>query len=1300
MVDRVVKTVEIREQGAQRVFDRLQNLTQGAQKASVAANDAGTAIETSGRKAEAAARKYAAYAERTNASGRAIREYARDLNAIQAGLNTGAISAESFATELRRIQQNLQNTKITSLVDQSAVNQMLGAKTGMDSVSNSARESARAFEEAERAAADYAAQMNSFRSARFGQVFNESLGIGLKASDAGATVSVLMEIERAHQEIEIAAERAALAQRELIEGARADQAARTSQITYNEMLGVRAGPRNSARDSGLFFKEQMDAADELTARVERIKAEIDPMTAAQNRYNAEVAEYVRLNQMRLLSDDELAMGMQTAQQRLFLTSRSLGSMKDNTKLSALEMQNLGYQVNDVATMLLMGASPFQVMASQGGQVYQILAGTQGGVTGAVKGLAAQTTALAGAIGPVGLGFVALAAAAGAFAYAFSRDVEPIEDALARQDERIRGLKDAYGVAAQASEDYGRRSIASVELAANLTVQKDIERLRDEADSLITGTFAGRENTYRRVQPSFEALRDAFNDLAISAKNGVPDFATFEDELARIAETGATDEVKELAKEVFGAVPGFVELQEGIEGARHAMDDAARSAANLRANFADSIEGLGKFARDSRTEVQQINDLFEEALESARSLSAYEGARRARDAAIAPIISGAQDALREARADRAAVGLSAEAEAIADVNRKYDELVKSVDGATEAVEAYNAARQVEIDRVWAEAAAKAAEKARKAAEDWRKATADRIQGAYDTVESLQLELTTIGMTEPAAASLRAEYELVTAAKRAAAEAGMVVDPQELEYYRQAAQRVGEFTAAIEAARKAQQKFDRIRDLRKDLNFERDQVFRSDREQQIASQLQGTGLGLDSVEAAYIRQTEALKSYRDMNREAWTGIGSDIIENGLKPMEAIGNAFDRINAKLIDQIFTEAADSVFGAVFGGVNGKLSAPTRETVGLTPATAMWVRSADAGAAGAIGAALDPASARVASAHALTANDNNSMAAYREAIAAIESRGSGDYAAIGPTHPKYGRALGRYQVMESNVGPWSKAALGKEISPSAFLANSGYQDAIFDHRFGGYVEKYGRGGAAQAWFGGEGSIGKFGRKDSLGTSVGQYAERFEAELAKLPDVGADVAKTGASFAGGLAQTTGAINAGIGQIADQFVPGFGGVLQQLLDGMSKESGGGGIGGFLSSVFGGGFGSGTMSAGASAAIRGGAVGLFANGGISDRPAIFGEGPLPEAAVPLPDGRRIPVALRMPAMPSAPASAAPLYQTFVNAPPGKETREETDSRGGRRQTIVFDEAVAGTLGRPGSKSARAISGEFGVKKRIIR
>lgn len=119
----------------------------------------------------------------------------------------------------------------------------------------------------------------------------------------------------------------------------------------------------------------------------------------------------------------------------------------------------------------------------------------------------------------------------------------------------------------------------------------------------------------------------------------------------------------------------------------------------------------------------------------------------------------------------------------------------------------------------------------------------------------------------------------------------------------------------------------------------------------------------------------------------------------------------------------------------------------------------------------------------------------YRDAIASIESAGSGDYRAIGPTNKKLGRALGRYQIMEANIGPWSKAALGREVSAEEFLADDDIQDQIFDHKFESYVSQFGEEGAAQAWFAGPGGVGKVGRKDVLGTSVGQYGDKFKAAL-------------------------------------------------------------------------------------------------------------------------------------------------------------------------------------------------------------
>jgi len=129
----------------------------------------------------------------------------------------------------------------------------------------------------------------------------------------------------------------------------------------------------------------------------------------------------------------------------------------------------------------------------------------------------------------------------------------------------------------------------------------------------------------------------------------------------------------------------------------------------------------------------------------------------------------------------------------------------------------------------------------------------------------------------------------------------------------------------------------------------------------------------------------------------------------------------------------------------------------------------------------------------------------YRDAIARIES--GGNYGALGP-FTKGDRPYGKYQVMGNNVGPWTRRALGRELSRSEFLASPAAQDATFDTIFGGYVNKYGPEGAAQAWFGGPGSVGKSGRKDVLGTSVGSYGRQFMGGLG-ADYAGAPVPQTG-----------------------------------------------------------------------------------------------------------------------------------------------------------------------------------------------
>jgi hypothetical protein len=83
--------------------------------------------------------------------------------------------------------------------------------------------------------------------------------------------------------------------------------------------------------------------------------------------------------------------------------------------------------------------------------------------------------------------------------------------------------------------------------------------------------------------------------------------------------------------------------------------------------------------------------------------------------------------------------------------------------------------------------------------------------------------------------------------------------------------------------------------------------------------------------------------------------------------------------------------------------------------------------------------------------------------LAAIASKESGNYAAVNPDSG----ALGKYQVLPSNVPSWSQEALGYTITPAQFLASPTAQEKIVRYKLGGYFRSYGPLGAASAWYSG-----------------------------------------------------------------------------------------------------------------------------------------------------------------------------------------------------------------------------------------
>ena len=87
--------------------------------------------------------------------------------------------------------------------------------------------------------------------------------------------------------------------------------------------------------------------------------------------------------------------------------------------------------------------------------------------------------------------------------------------------------------------------------------------------------------------------------------------------------------------------------------------------------------------------------------------------------------------------------------------------------------------------------------------------------------------------------------------------------------------------------------------------------------------------------------------------------------------------------------------------------------------------------------------------------------------------------------------ALGKYQVMPSNVAGWSRQVLGYSITPSQFLHSPQLQEKIVSGILHGYYNKWGPRGAAAAWYAGPGNhnLDMSTKSQPGGPSIKQYVD-------------------------------------------------------------------------------------------------------------------------------------------------------------------------------------------------------------------
>lgn len=411
--------------------------------------------------------------------------------------------------------------------------------------------------------------------------------------------------------------------------------------------------------------------DQITPILQRMDATLTQIAAntmraggAFDQFGAQAAKAATAAQAAATASAKIGTSVQQAGTA---ASKSTGQV-------ANDINNLRFQINDVATGLLSGGSPFMVLTQQAGQFSQILGGQ--GIRGAAAMLGQAFTSL---LNPVNIAIAGIGIAAYA-ASSFFEDTEEGADtasaAIKRHDAVIRGLKDAYGEAAEGLDDY----LKTGRLEADDKALREIRDLTIEvANGARAAAAAAREEIQSIFDPglafpepladmnagpapeAFERITQAAADLNASIEAGAPDVKSYVETLRSIAnDTGVEPVVRAIARALIDQADAAADAQAKLEGLTGAHERLQRVyATGFMRDGAPEFRGpvmVGPEVQPRRPPNLLDFDPDKTADDKAtRAIEREEEARRR-------LIAGMDARLERLRIEQAALGMTAEAAA--------------------------------------------------------------------------------------------------------------------------------------------------------------------------------------------------------------------------------------------------------------------------------------------------------------------------------------------------------------------------------------------------------------------------------------------------------------------------------------------------------------------------------------------------------------------------------------------------------------------------------------------------------------
>src|SRR3990167_632409 len=272
------------------------------------------------------------------------------------------------------------------------------------------------------------------------------------------------------------------------------------------------------------------------------------------------------------------------------------------RLSAFQIQNLSFQLQDVGQAVLTGQPLFRTFIQQGSQIAQIF-GPGVGVAGAIRAVGTGVAQfLLNPLNLLVLGFAGAVAGAGALFTLLRGDTT--STVLEKHEDVIKSIKERGEEAEDAAVQYGERAQAAITFEG----RQNIVGLQDRADSelLSLRSTLNAIESIARVRRVFGGVGDLgagpvseiANRLAEDLRDGTADIQAYNAEVEKLANSDPADKgLQKLAKRFTDLTKEVTSLVEASKEANKQLYELTLLGARTTA-AANAREFIGRNAQEA------------------------------------------------------------------------------------------------------------------------------------------------------------------------------------------------------------------------------------------------------------------------------------------------------------------------------------------------------------------------------------------------------------------------------------------------------------------------------------------------------------------------------------------------------------------------------------------------------------------------------------------------------------------------------------------------------------------------------